>query len=218
MILILFQSCKERKGKFSNIEISNLKRELQEIWELDQKYRSIAIELRKRNNGKRTQEEADLWLKQIEMDSINMVRVEKIISKYGYPDKSIVGEELKSVAAFVIIHNPSKQAKYLQLLWEESKRGNVDKREVAILDDRIQMLKGESQIYGTAMKYDSVSLDSNTLEIITKLKIWKVRDYSNLDKKREEVGWFSLKKQCELNKINIEEYPEYKHETNKYDW
>jgi len=174
--------------------------------------------LRKRNNGKRTQEEADLWLKQIEMDSINMVRVEKIISKYGYPDKSIVGEELKSVAAFVIIHNPSKQAKYLQLLWEESKRGNVDKREVAILDDRIQMLKGESQIYGTAMKYDSVSLDSNTLEIITKLKIWKVRDYSNLDKKREEVGWFSLKKQCELNKINIEEYPEYKHETNKYDW
>ena len=217
IILTLCQSCKERKGNFSSIEISNLKNELQEIWEMDQKYRSIATELRNQNNGKRIQEEADLWLKQTIIDSINMVRIENIITKYGYPGKSIVGEELKSVAAFVIIHNPSKQEKYLQLLWEESNGGNVDKREVAILEDRIRMIRGEPQIYGTAMNYDSIGLDSNTGEKITKLKIWKVQDYSNLDKRREEVGWYSFKKQCEYSNINIAEYPKYEYQQNKFD-
>jgi hypothetical protein len=218
-ILITFSilSCTGISDKISDAELTNLKTELDSIWEMDQKYRAIASELRIKNEGRRTEVEADLWLKQAEIDSFNMLKIERIIAKYGYPGKSLVGEDLKSIAAFVIIHNPSKQEKYLPLLWSESKKGNVDTREVAILEDRILMLKGKKQIYGTAMKYDTIGFDSIKSVYTTKLKVWEIQNYSNLDKKREKVGWYSFKKQCEYSNIDIKNHPEYKHQPNIYD-
>lgn len=192
--------------------------DLTEIRESDQKYRNEASELRVRYNGVRSKKEGDLWAKQSVIDSINMLKIEKLINDYGYPGADKVGEELKSVAAFVILHNPNKQEKYLNLLWKESRQGNVDKREVAILDDRINMLKGKKQKYGTAMKYEPDGVDSLTGATKTKLAIWPIASFKDLDRRRERVGWYSFKLQCEIGGIDWKQFKDYTPQKNEFDF
>lgn len=194
-----------------------LKNELKNIMADDQKYRLIATDMRRQNQGLRTKEEIDYWNLQRGLDSLNMVKVENIIRCFGYPGKDMVGDELKSVAAMVIIHNPKGQEKYLDMLWDEAENENVKKAEIAILHDRILMFKGAPQIYGTAMKYDTVGFDASGLAI-TRLKVWKINDFKNLDKRREQVGWYSFKKQCELEGIDINQFEGYRFERNMFDF
>lgn len=205
------------KAKLPCIELTELKDELQSIKSSDQKYRRLATEMRQQNQGERTQEEVALWNLQMEIDSLNMVKIEEIINCHGYPGKELVGEDLKSVAALVIIHNPRDQEKYLDLLWQEGQKGSVDKREVAVLEDRILMLNGEPQIYGTAMKYNTVGFNE-TGDAMTKLKIWKIKDLNQIDSRREEVGLYSFKLQCELQGIDLSQFDQYVHEENKFDF
>ncbi len=217
-MLLLATACSSKKVAIPDLERDALKKELQEIKESDQQCRRAAAELRRKNNGLRTPEEDALWSEQVMLDSLNMVRVEQIMAKYGYPGRSLAGEDLKSVCAFVIIHNPESQEKYLDVLWTEAKKGNIDKREIAVLEDRINMLKGKKQQYGTAMKSDTVSVNTADGQVATRLRIWDIADFKNLDKKREKVGWYSLKLQCELSEIDCSCFMEYKHQTNKYDF
>lgn len=217
ILSIAILGCQRSKIDFSEKDKDDLRVMLKDIWDLDQKYRSIATKLRYDNEGVKTQEEIDLWKKQFVVDSINMERVEKIIEKYGYPGKELVGDELKTVCAFVIIHNPKKQENYLKMLWTESKKGNIDKKEVAILEDRIRMLKGEDQLYGTAMKFDSIGIDKKSGAMITKTVIWKIKNLKNIDKKREKLGWYSLKIQCEFEGIDWKEIEGYEPQSNKFD-
>lgn len=217
LLVSLAVACTGPRISISPAERVQLQNELRDIWASDQQYRLTATELRQKNKGVRTDEEAALWQKQTRADSLNMIRVEAIIARYGYPGASLVGDELKAVCAFVIIHNPAKQEKYLKLLWAEARKGNVDKREVAILDDRINMLNGKKQRYGTAMKYEPGPADPQTGEVRTTLRVWDIANTRRLDKKRERVGWNSLKVQCALMGIDWTQVKGYRPGKNRYD-
>lgn len=86
-----------------------------------------------------------------EIDSVNLVEVEKIIQKYGYPGKNLVGEPANKTVFYVIQHS-LKIDKYLDVIRKATENGDIDRTSLAMMEDRNLMQKGIEQIYGTQIK------------------------------------------------------------------
>lgn len=196
-------SCKPEKEKPVQIPVAEIKAQLKEIWNTDQLYRRQAADLRKHNNNIRTPEEAVLWQEQQKLDSVNMDKLEKIIAKYGYPGKNIVGDSLKQIAAFVIMHNPKRQAPYVGMMWKVAQEGNITLFDAASLEDRVLMFSGKKQKYGTQMKYDTISINKETGAIKTKLRIWPIEQPKKVDSLRFRIGLYPVQRQCDLMGIDV---------------
>ncbi len=161
-----------------------LKTEIEKIGELDQKYRIMMDSVAKKH-GWDSKQMDELWMKQSELDSLNLLRVEEIIAKYGYPGKSLVGNE-SSTVFFVIQHSDSEiQEKYLPILKESADKGELSWSSLALLIDRIKTSKGEKQTYGSQL---SVNYETNQYEF------FPIEDEINVNKRRAEVGLCPLKK------------------------
>lgn len=118
-------------GIYFNLE---LKRSLDSIMLLDQKYRSSL--------------NMDTWRLQMELDSSNLKYIEKVISENGYPGKSMVGDKTGNVAWYVIQHS-NKIEKYLDLVKEAADKSEIPFRLYAMMLDRHLMYNNKPQIYGT---------------------------------------------------------------------
>lgn len=98
--------------------------------------------LKARNNNDRSAQKS--------MDSINLLKIEKIIERHGYPGKSLVGSDYASVAAQVILFAEVETIeKYLPLIVQEYENHNIYSGITAKLIDKHKVLKGEKQLYGT---------------------------------------------------------------------
>lgn len=188
-------------------DIVLLKNVLDTIHTADQKYRVPLF-----NNENSDNQKDSLWACQYTLDSINMLKIESIIQRFGYPGAKLVGEQRKSTAALVIIHNPKQQKKYLDLIWEAAKNNDIEKREAAILQDRILMFEGKKQIYGTQMYVDSTELaDKNSPK---KFRVWAIENPSIVDDLRYSVGLYPLLEQCILSDVDIKEVEGYIYKKN----
>jgi hypothetical protein len=116
----------------------------------------------------------------------NAAILEKIIEKYGWPGKSIVGKE-GAEAAWIIIHHaisrPDLQKKMKNKLEVEVQKEEVEPKHLAMLIDRICFFEGKPQIYGTNLDWD----DSGDL------KPTPIEDEKNVNKRRENVDLPPLK-------------------------
>ena len=83
------------------------------------------------------------------IDSVNIVKVEAIIKKHGYPGKSKVGEPTNEAVFYVIQHVPDKIPFYYKLIEKAGKRGELPYKYVAMMIDRKRTGQGKRQIYGT---------------------------------------------------------------------
>lgn len=111
----------------------------------------------------------------------NAQKLEQIIRKYGWPTKSLVGEDGSEAAWLIFQHNISNPAMFrrlLPLLEEAANKGDVNKFLWAKTIDRISMYEGEPQIYGTNFDWDKES----------KLSPWPIKDPNTVDKLRTEIG------------------------------
>jgi len=89
------------------------------------------------------------------IDSINLSKVENIISKYGWLGPDEVGENGQSALFLVIQHaSLNVQLKYLPLMREAVKKGKARRSDLALLEDRVLMYQGKEQIYGSQLKYN----------------------------------------------------------------
>src|SRR6478735_12106644 len=77
--------------------------ELAAIYKDDQQYRVAAIAAAKKY-GRSSKEDNELMKKQDIADRANLAKIEAIISEYGYPGKTLVGDK-SNVAFMVIQHN-----------------------------------------------------------------------------------------------------------------
>ncbi|MEW7292381.1 BT_3928 family protein [Aquimarina sp. 2304DJ70-9] len=118
------------------------------------------------------------------LDSTNTVFVEEIFKTYGYPGKSLVGEQT-SMAAWLIIHHSEKIDTHLPLIKEASKKGELDFTFVAMMEDRHLMKQNLEQIYGTQSTFSS-----------DKGFIWPIKDPETVNERRKNAGF----------KETIEEY------------
>lgn len=131
------------------------------------------------------------WEEQKIVDSTNTIFVEEVFKKYGYPGKTLVGEET-NIAAWLVIQHSDKIGEYLPLIKEAGEKGELDMSSVAMMEDRYLMQQGLEQIYGTqGMNLNSNSKKSTPL-------IWPIKDPESVNERRKEAGF----------KETVEEYCE----------
>jgi hypothetical protein len=117
--------------------------------------------------------------KQLEIDSVNLIKVSDILSRYGWPGEEIIGWQGSSTLWAVIQHSTlENQEKYLPLMREAVKKGKARPAQLALLEDRILVGNGKEQIYGTQAKTDSLGI----------FKICPIKDEQNVNKRRFSAG------------------------------
>src|SRR5690606_11351022 len=122
------------------------------------------------------------WGLVIKQDSINLSKVSKIITIYGYPGKTLVGENTNKAAWYVIQHSNSIET-YFPIIKQAGKEGEIPMTLVAMMEDRLLMEQNKEQIYGTQIRGEKVS-DDKWLNFV-----WPIKDYQNVNIRREKVGF-----------------------------
>ena len=172
----------------------------------DQKYRIELQELEKKYSWE-SKEVQDLW-KIIDIkDSINLIKVEKILDEKGWLGPDIIGEKGSLTLFLVVQHSNTKtQVKYLPMLREAVKNGNAKAKNLALMEDRVLLAQGEKQIYGSQLEQGDNSI---------KWKLSPMIDPDNVDKRRADVGleplaeylqFWNLPWEVEKFKRSMEEY------------
>ena len=114
------------------------------------------------------------------IDSVNQARLKEIVTEYGWPGKSLVGEEA-ALAAFLILQHADLdlQKEYLPLFEAAAEKGEVAPMHLAMLQDRILRRQDQPQIYGTQLWNDPSTGE---------LGLYPVRDSASVDIRRDSVG------------------------------
>ncbi len=151
--------------------------QLKAIYKSDQMYRVAAIAAAKKH-GAYSQQDNDLMKKQSAADLANLAKVEKIISKYGYPGKSMVGAQNKVVFMVVQHNDTDAQEKYLPLFIKAAQQGELDRTLLPLMIDRVRADKGRLQLYGTQLHE---TRDGRVL-------IKPIEDEANVNVRRKKAG------------------------------
>ena len=161
-----------------NQEIRNkqLAIELYHIYLMDQHVRGLGLKkISKRLNS---------------IDSTNLVRVEEIIKVYGWPTFSLVGETASLGAFLVIQHgNIHVQQQYLKSIFDAAMINEASKEWVALLMDRISVVKKGVQIFGTQVYKirDPINMQKVTYDY------FPIRDETQVDSLRKAFDMIPLK-------------------------
>ncbi|WP_337042675.1 DUF6624 domain-containing protein [Emticicia sp. 17c] len=173
----------------------SLKRELDSMYVLDQKYRKLlslirtpkADSLAEAYQVKKEALTDYLWKLQEEVDSSNLVRVEKIIAQYGYPGRSIVGTPTNSAVFYVIQHSKVIDT-YLPLVKNAAETDEIQFVLYAMMLDRSLMYNQKEQIYGTQGSGFPV-INPQTGKKEFKMIIWPIKDPETVNERRKNAGF-----------------------------
>lgn len=132
-------------------------------------------------------------------DSLNLIQLNYILSRYGWLGPQRVGVT-GSQALFLVIQHADllTQQKYLPVIRNAVKEGKTFSSNLAILEDRIAMRKGEKQIYG------SQSFTNATGKKYT----YPIEDPEHVDERRKVMGMQPMKEYLASmnNTWDLEEY------------
>lgn len=113
-------------------------------------------------------------------DSLNLAKIEKLISEKGWLGANKVGVQASNTLFLVIQHSNLKtQKRYRPILERAVKLGNAPASSLAFLDDRIAVFEGRKQMYGTQL-YTDPKTNITTLS--------PLEDPANVDLRRASVG------------------------------
>jgi hypothetical protein len=112
-------------------------------------------------------------------DSINIIKIEKILDKYGWVGPDVFGKQGSETVFSVIQHADIKtQEKYLPIMRNAVKNKKADPGSFAMLQDRVSLREGKGQIYGSQIGRDEKGV----------FYVDVLNDPDNVDKRRVEVG------------------------------
>lgn len=123
-----------------------------------------------------------LWQKQTTIDSANLIFVELIIKKYGYPGKTLVGTPANESAWYVIQHSP-KIEKYINLIKQAADKKEIPFYLYAMTEDRYLLGQGKEQVYGTQATRRTLK-SGKTEEFI-----WPIKDPRYVNDRRKKAGF-----------------------------
>lgn len=145
----------------------------------DQKYRQQINDIESKF-GWKSVEMQSLWKIIQEKDSINLIKVCKILDAHGWPGPDVVGRQGSSAIFLVIQHSELPiQEKYLPLMREAVKNNKAPGSNLALLEDRVALRQGKRQIYGSQVGRDDESGQHYVLPL---------DDPDNVDQRRASVG------------------------------
>jgi hypothetical protein len=177
-----------------------LQKELLAIYADDQGIRHELMKIYKAN-GFKVNKQVDSIGKVLQYkDSVNLIKVMKILDERGWIGADLVGSEGNQTLFLVIQHADLKyQQKYLPMMREAAKKGNAKPSHLAYLEDRVALRNGGKQIYGSQIF---------TNPLTKKNFIAPLEDPDNVDKRRAEVGLGPLADSALKSDIvwNVEEY------------
>lgn len=176
---------REGMGRKTTTIDFDLKKQIEDIGIDDKKYRTIIdaenpvvrdslmylYDIPKDSIG------TDFFAKQHKLDSINGIKIEKIIAQRGYPGKDLVGELNKDVAWSVIMHT-NKVNKYIDLVMQAAENNQLSYPKAAEMQDLYLMRKGYPQIYGTQIA-----------EINGEDKIWPIAEVEGVNIRRKYANF-----------------------------
>lgn len=118
-------------------------------------------------------------------DRQNLMRVNAILTKYGWLGPQKVGMT-GSQALFLVIQHADLQTQqsYLPMIKTAEKEGEILSSNLAILEDRINMRTGKKQIYGSQGFTDKQT---------GKTYIYPIADIDHLDEHRKAMGMPPMK-------------------------
>ena len=156
-----------------------LQKELLSIYDEDQDVRKAFMDVYK--NPKSDKKQLDsIGQIMIYKDSINLIKVSKILDEKGWVGKNTVGAQANQTLFLVIQHSPLKtQQKYLPMMRDAVKKGNAKASSLALLEDRVALREGRKQIYGSQTSMNTITRKNH---------ISPMEDPDNVDKRRAEVG------------------------------
>ena len=124
------------------------------------------------------------------IDSINLSKVEALITKYGWPGKSFVGVKGNYTVWLVIQHAELEtQEKYLPLFEKSVADSESRAIDLAYLKDRVLMRQNKNQIYGTQVWMNSAT----GLQ-----EFWPIEDEKNVNARRASLGMSPIEEYAQL--------------------
>lgn len=115
---------------------------------------------------------------------LNEEKITEILESFGWPDGQEIGEQGNLTICNVIQHSDLEtRLKYLPLMKEAVKKGDLQPRLLARAEDRIATDQGALQVYGGQIKYykETKSFD-----------VWPIIDPVNVNKRRAAIGLVSI--------------------------
>jgi hypothetical protein len=162
IFILSFFGCKKTEN------YSEVRKTLEQLLVDDQKFRTPVFDL----------------TKQAPLDRKNTKIVSKIIDSLGWLGENKVGHDA-NLAMFLAIQHADKletMEKYLPIIKKASEKGNADKKQVAYLIDRVELLNNRKQIYGTQLSFRANG----------KAFIENLQDSSNVNTRRKSMNLISL--------------------------
>lgn len=111
--------------------------------------------------------------------------ISNIISKYGYPGKTLAGKDYAIVFSIISLSNKTYKEKYYDVIVDAANKGELDWTDVAFFVDKVKVAKNEKQIYGTQYKLDIQQ---------KKRLFYPIEEIDKLNERRKKVG---------LNEMNL---------------
>jgi hypothetical protein len=114
-------------------------------------------------------------------DSLNMVKVGKILDSFGWPDSTVI-DKLSDRTIYLVIQSADlkSQIKYEPLLKKAFKSKRIQAQSYAIFQDRFLLNQGKKQKYGSQIGTDVTSAT-------TKYYVRPLTDPKNVDKRRKKM-------------------------------
>lgn len=167
----------------------SLMAQLDTIHQEDQKYRLQLMEILKKSDRNESDNLEILALSEIinEKDSINLLKIEKILNEQGWLGADVIGEQGNNTLFLVIQHSDLEvQLKYLPMMQEAVKLGNIKSNDFALLEDRIAVRQGKRQLYGSQIYTNYDTGESYVYPLIEPEKVNERRAKAGLDESIED--------------------------------
>jgi len=122
------------------------------------------------------------WTLQNRLDSLDLIFVEGVIKKYGYPGKTLVDSPANEAAWYVIQHT-GKIHQYIDVIKKAADNNELPFHLYAMMLDRDLMDEGKEQIYGTQAAYRP--LKNGHREWF----VWPIQDAATVNERRKKAGF-----------------------------
>ncbi len=120
-------------------------------------------------------------LSKINSDNVNTLK--SIISKIGFPTITLTSQKAYRAAVLVILHSGDIELLNNSIeIMENLEKGLIQRKDIAYMIDKMRVIQGQSQLYGTQYKIDK---DGH-------LKFLDIENLQDLEKRRAQYGMESF--------------------------
>ena len=125
-------------------------------------------------------EAEELWQRLQAMDQRHTARLQQILLQHGWPGKSLVGDDGANAVFLLVQHSPDPefQQQCLTRLEQAVRQGEAEAQSLAYLTDRVRVVAGQPQLYGTQGQYRPDG----------KIEPAPIEDEATVDERRRSVG------------------------------